>query len=976
MSEQYQHLITGGEDPFLPALLDGINSAIQIHITVAFIRQSGFALIKEALKDALDRHARVRILTGDYLQITDPQALRSLLLLQEAGADVRIFECQGKQSFHMKAYIFIGKESGQQWGKAFVGSSNITQSALQDGLEWNLRVDWRENTIRFQEIIEKYDRLFNSAHALVLNHQWVDNYQLRVASQLEKAPVVPGADEILPPPTPYPVQQEALHALSDTRDKGYKRGLVVMATGLGKTWLAAFDSLQMNSKRVLFVAHREEILDQAEATFVRIRPDAKIGRYTGKKRELGVDMLFASVQTLGKARHLEQFAQDYFDYAIVDEFHHAAARTYRQLIHRFKPRFLLGLTATPDRTDQADILSLCDDNLVFSRDLYDGINARLLCPFHYYGFGDETVHYDEIPWRNGRFDPDRLVNQLATQARAKHALETWREHHQKRTLAFCVSHLHADFMAGYFSNRGIKSVSVHSESTVRRNQALRMLRSGEVEIIFSVDLFNEGIDVPAIDTVLMLRPTESKILFLQQLGRGLRQSPETQKEKLVVMDFIGNHISFFRKPEALFRIGITNQDRKGFLKKVQDGNLLLPAGCYVNYDLQAINFMAKLTETRADAQVDLYLSLRETMGRRPTLSEFHGAGGNLKTIRQEADHWLGFVNDQDDLTTTERQCVENHGAFFNELEMTSLTKSFKMILIEALLEMDGFRRPVRTEALSLQSYEILRRRRALLVDLPDDYQQHETLSGNMPTRWHRYWQKNPINAWTGGNLNSRQGCFRIEDDRFIFQQQIRSDLLETFEILVQEIVDYRFLQYEARLDNRKDIEVKVPLQMVGVDIPYFTDLRIACGHFRTSAHEVEPILEYRCLPASYGSLEPGRHFIARARGNSMDGGKQPIRDGDYLLLEALTSNRRSDIVDRIVAIEIHGERDQYLLRLMTKLEDGRYKLVAQNAEYKSLTLNEDMFIFAKLTAIINPSDLFFRSTHLRVADEGEAYHSE
>lgn len=271
-------------------------------------------------------------------------------------------------------------------------------------------------------------------------------------------------------------------------------------------------------------------------------------------------MLFASIQTLGKAHHLDKFATDHFDFIVVDEFHHASAPTYRQLLKHFRPRFLLSLTATPERTDQADILALCDDNLVYRRDMFDGIDSGLLSPFSYYGIADQEVDYQSIPWRNGKFDPELLQNKLATTARAKHALKRWENLKQSRTLAFCISKTHADYLADYFQKHGYRAVSIHSNSTIRRNEALSKLEQAEIDNIFSVDLFNEGIDLPAIDTVLLLRPTDSKIIFLQQLGRGLRT--HSGKEKLVILDFIGNHISFFRKPEALFNIGVSKRGKR------------------------------------------------------------------------------------------------------------------------------------------------------------------------------------------------------------------------------------------------------------------------------------------------------------------------------------------------------------------------------------------------------------------------------
>jgi len=639
MEQANQHLFTGGDDPFLPRLLSAINRASRIDIAVAFIRSTGLILLQDAFSEALTRGAQVRILTGDYLQITEPQALRQLMLFRNQGADVRIFECNDKKSFHMKAYLFTGFEgSNLEEGYAFVGSSNISRVALCHGLEWNLMVDRNENESRFTEIRNKFDRLYRHKQAISLSHQWIDIYQERIANRPLFPSMEPGAIEILPPPEPNSFQLDALTALATTRQEGCLLGLVVMATGLGKTWLAAFDTHEAKAKRILFVAHREEILEQAASTFVRIRIGAKIGRYTGKQKELDVDMLFASIQTIGKTKHLRRFGVKHFDYIIVDEFHHASARTYQKLLNYFQPHFLLGLTATPKRTDQVDILSLCDNNLVFCQDLFDGILAELLCPFVYFGIADKHVNYQEISWRNGKFEPNELNNKLATLARARHALKKWREHSQDCTLAFCISRNHADFMADYFVKNGVKAAAVHNGSHLQRNEALTLLKNGQISIVFSVDLFNEGVDLPKINTILMLRPTESKIIFLQQLGRGLRLNPG--KDKLVVIDFIGNHISFFRKPESLFHLGSSNQARKRFIEDIKNTNLKLPPGCFVNYDPLAIDFMEKLTATKVDFQIDIYRSLKDTKGRRPTIMEFHQAGGQLR--RLEGTLGIGF----------------------------------------------------------------------------------------------------------------------------------------------------------------------------------------------------------------------------------------------------------------------------------------------------------------------------------------------
>ena len=774
MEQATQHLITGGDDPFLSRLLAAINRATKIDIAVAFIRSTGLILLQDAFFEALARGAQLRILTGDYLQITEPQALRQLMLIHEEGADVRIFECNDKQSFHMKAYIFTRFEgTEQEKGSAFVGSSNITRVALCHGLEWNLMVNRNENESRFAEISQKFDKLYNHKQAISISHQWIDLYQERIVHHPHLSLLEPGVVETLPPPEPNHAQLDALAALTLSRQEGFLRGLVVMATGLGKTWLAAFDTITAKAEHILFVAHREEILEQAANTFIRIRSGAKIGRYTGKEKELDADMLFASIQTIGKTKHLRKFDVKHFDYIIVDEFHHASARTYQKLLNYFQPSFLLGLTATPERTDQADILALCDNNLVFRQDLYDGIVSKLLCPFIYYGIADEHVNYQEISWRNSKFDPNELTNKLATQVRARHALKKWQEHKQNCTLAFCISRKHANFMADYFVKKGINAAAVHSSSTLQRNEALTLLDHGHLSIVFSVDLFNEGVDLPKIDTILMLRPTESKIVFLQQLGRGLRINHA--KEKLVVIDFIGNHISFFRKPESLFQIGSSNQGRKQFIEDIKNSNLNLPPGCFVNYDPLAINFMERLTATRVDIQFDIYRSLKDTKGRRPTIMEFHQGGGGTQQIRYKFGHWFSFLEVENDLTPQEQKCVHKFDRFFLELEKTGMNKCFKMVLIEAFLELGGFSDAPEESMLAQRSYLVLQRHKTLHGDVPDNFHDIRTNDEKSQNAWLRYFQRNPINAWIGGNSQQKEPFFSVGTSQFKFNQEVSNN---------------------------------------------------------------------------------------------------------------------------------------------------------------------------------------------------------
>jgi hypothetical protein len=335
-----------------------------------------------------------------------------------ASVSLRAFRA-AETSFHPKSYVF---HMGGGSGVAYVGSSNLSKSALEGGVEWNYRVITSRDQQGFSAVTRAFDALYAHPSTVAIDADWVDAYRRR-----RRPPAARHAEDIddlaerpAPPPEPNWAQQRALGELEKTRRKGNRAGLVVLATGLGKTWLSAFDTDRPDFKRVLFVAHREEILGQALATYRRIRPRSRLGQYNGEEKDAGAEVLFASIQTLGKRAHLDQFSPSAFDYIVVDEFHHAAAQTYRRLIQHFRPKFLLGLTATPERSDGGDLLQLCGENLVYRCDLVEGIGRRLLCPFHYFGVPDQ-VDYRNIPWKSTRFDEEELTKAVATVARAENA---------------------------------------------------------------------------------------------------------------------------------------------------------------------------------------------------------------------------------------------------------------------------------------------------------------------------------------------------------------------------------------------------------------------------------------------------------------------------------------------------------------------------------------------------------------------------
>jgi superfamily II DNA or RNA helicase/HKD family nuclease/diadenosine tetraphosphate (Ap4A) HIT family hydrolase len=685
-------IVTGGDDPLLPHLTSNFKGAKGLDIGVAFTLQSGIKLLRPHLIELLERGGRIRFLTGDYLGVTDPDALNGLL---DLNGDItrRVFEtAKGPSSFHPKTYIFHYKSD---YGIAFVGSSNLSETALTGGVEWDYKVISSRDPGGFADVVEAFERLFSHPATQELTYDWIEQYRPRhralvsVALQDIDVPIEPP----IPAVTPHDVQKEALTALEDTRRVGNTAGLVVLATGLGKTWLAAFDSNRREFQKILFVAHREEILAQALETFRRIRPDARLGTYDGNDKDTAADVLFASIQTLGKRNHLDRFEPAAFDYIVIDEFHHGDAPTYRRLIDHFEPKFMLGLTATPERTDGGDLLSLCQENLVYRCDLGDGIRRKQLCPFHYFGVPDD-VDYRNIPWRNNRFDPAKLTNAVATQARAENALEQYRGKAGKRTLAFCVSQQHADFMTDYFRRAGLRTAAVHSgENSDPRAASLESLKAGELDILFAVDMFNEGVDLPSLDTVMMLRPTESKIVWLQQFGRGLRTSSD--KSHLTVIDYIGNHRTFLQKPltllEVLTSVKPTDREIWNALEKVQAGTMELPPGCEITYELESVEILKgllKIGSKPEQAMKEYYNDFKERNGQRPTAVEAFHDGFSPMFVRKPYGSWLKFVKEMGDLALGQQAALGSCGGILDTVETTPMTRSYKMLLLKALLKLD------------------------------------------------------------------------------------------------------------------------------------------------------------------------------------------------------------------------------------------------------------------------------------------------
>ncbi len=816
-------LLSGPEMPLLPRLRDAIDRAVEVDLCVAFVLPSGVDLLWGHLRDLVRRKGRLRILTGDYLDVTDPDALAKLSDLGD-GAEVRVIETYGR-SFHPKGYL-AGFADGS--ALAFIGSSNLSGSALHLGVEWNWQVVSARDRREVAGIRGAFDRLFSSPNARPVTEAWIQSYRARRSLPIP----VPGTvgDSIFDKPEPRearagvpkptPIQVEALAALQASREAGNGAGLVVLATGLGKTWLAAFDSLPF--QRVLFVAHRDEILEQARATFRRIRPASSLGKYTGTEKLPESDVLFASIQTLGREVHLRRFAPDRFDYVVVDEFHHAAARTYRALIDHFQPRFFLGLTATPDRSDGADLLALCGENLVYECDVVSGIRRGQLVPFHYFGVPDR-VDYGQIPWRSGRFDEVALTAAVATRERAASALEQWRLRGRQRTLAFCVSQRHADFMAAYFHDNGVAAVAVHSGvNSAPRTRALANLEAGSIAVLFVVDLFNEGLDLPAIDTILMLRPTESVTLWTQQFGRGLRRSGG--KSHLTVVDYVGNHRVFLTAPRVL--LGLEGGDRE-MLLRIRSGEWELPGGCSIHYDVEAIDVLKELLRprSRAAAVEGFYVRFMEAHGRRPTASEVWHAGYDPGVNPMGC--WRALVEESEGRPLGLPSPVLE---FLRHMETTPMTRSFKMVLllgwIAAARESEGgagesspvtFPGEIGIQRLVAAFRRLTERSAVLRADVGTVLESDAALR--------RHLEEYPIHAWTGGRGTGGMAYFEYQGGvmRTASGLDVGTAQREVLVDWVTELAEWRLAEYLGRRQPRP-FAAKV-IQQSGKPILFFPDLR-------------------------------------------------------------------------------------------------------------------------------------------------------
>jgi superfamily II DNA or RNA helicase len=518
-----------------------VPSADSIDVLIAFIRWSGIRNLVEVLRRHCEAGKSLRVLTTTYTNSTEQRALDELVAL---GSEVRISYNTTLNRLHAKSWLF---HRGSGYSTAYLGSSNLTYSAQVTGLEWNVRLSQARNPDAVAKMTAVFDSYWASLDFVPYDPE---EFARRTARNgTERGLLLSPVEVVL-----KPFQDELLEHISLARHQEHHRNLLVAATGTGKTVMAAVDYVRLRSElpraRLLFVAHREELLDQSLNTFRHALRDAAFGeKWVRRFRPERFEHVFASIQSLN-ASGIERIDPQHFDIVVIDEFHHAAAPSYAALLGRLKPRELLGLTATPERSDGLDVLKYFDGRIAAELRLWDAVDQQYLAPFDYYGIYD-GLDLREIPWRRGRgYDVEQLTNVLtADHAWVHKVLEQIRQKiaqpQYMRALGFCVSVQHARFTAESFRRAGLTAVAIWGDSPAEeRRQALRDLAAGNVSVVFTVDLFNEGVDVPNVDTLLLLRPTDSPTLFLQQLGRGLRKS--SNKAACTVLDFVGHHRKEFR----------------------------------------------------------------------------------------------------------------------------------------------------------------------------------------------------------------------------------------------------------------------------------------------------------------------------------------------------------------------------------------------------------------------------------------------
>lgn len=600
----------------LSTLLDELRMCESFFLSVAFITSGGIASLLGTLLDLEAKGIKGKILVSEYLNFTDPEALRKLRQL--SNVELKIAR---ETDFHSKGFMFTHKS----YYTIIIGSSNITHGALTKNKEWNLKVTAHKDSELFKNTFLEFNRVFEQAFSIteeyLIKYSFVHHSEKKLRQGLRQAILETEQKSIVP----NLMQKAALNNLNALRNSGKNKALLVSATGTGKTFLSAFDVAQVKPNRILFLVHRRNIAQKAMHSFQNIIGDEKsFGLYSGQERNKTADYIFSTVQTFSREDHLSQFDPKHFDYIVIDETHRANAESYKKIMNYFKPTFLLGMTATPERTDGLDVFALFDYNIAYEIRLHDALEQEMLAPFHYYGIADIFV--------NGHLlDEKATLNDLNRNDRVDHILDKLKLYGTddgiSRGLVFCSRQEECVFLSNEFNNHGFRTVALTGNTSEdERSRAIDLLETDDLEIkldyIFTVDIFNEGVDIPRVNQIVMLRPTQSAIVFVQQLGRGLRK--REGKSYVTVIDFIGNYSRNFLVPIALF--GDKSFEKDNLRKLVNRPEESIVGASTIHFDrivkeriFHSID-TGKLQEKRK--LVEEYIILKRKLGHVPTMMDF------------------------------------------------------------------------------------------------------------------------------------------------------------------------------------------------------------------------------------------------------------------------------------------------------------------------------------------------------------------
>ncbi|BDA10209.1 helicase [Megamonas funiformis] len=760
----------------LVELLQELQTCKRFYFAIAFITQSGLICLKECLKCLQEKNITGDILTTDYLYFNHPKALQELQ--QYPNLNIRIYT---KENFHIKGYIFEQND----YYTLIVGSNNLTQTALKANKEWSLKINSLANGALIHNTLSQFQQMWQEAIPLtdIWLKQYTDKYHSlqKLKRQFATAQENISTNDI----APNKMQQEALKALEKLQQDNKHKALLISATGTGKTYLSAFAVKKANPKRLLFLAHREQILKQACKTFAKIIPDIQYGILSANHKDFHKPYLFATINMLSKEENLTQFAPTHFDYIIIDETHRVGASSYLKILNYFQPQFLLGMTATPERTDGFDIYQLFDHNIAYEIRLNQAMQENLLCPFHYFGITDITVDDQEI-------NDNSTFNDLTTDARVTHIINQSQYYgfsgERLRGLIFCSQIEEAQILSQKFNERGFNTIALSGkDSQETRTNAIHKLeqkeRSTGLDYIFTVDIMNEGIDIPAINQIIMLRPTKSAIIFVQQLGRGLRKYP--QKDYVVILDFIGNYQNNFMIPIALS--GDTSYNKDNIRHYVTEGNRFIFGSSTIHFDkvarqkiYQAID-SAKLSDTAL--LKNEYLQLKQKLGKIPSIFDFSQFGSiDILKFLDKFKTYHNFLQKYDKDYTIRFNTIQEEILYFISYRFAKGKRIHELLALKLLLKNTSY----------------------LLMDINHilTTKYHQNLTEQIKISLIR----NLTNLFTISNEQAKfSNCIFIKesDNDYIISDIFKSVLQdEKFYFQINEILDFALERYQKYYQNK------------------------------------------------------------------------------------------------------------------------------------------------------------------------------